>query len=257
MLLILGLAACSQDLAIGKNDGDTAGVDETEDTTMWDGATLEVLTPTSNSFLPYEHAAEFQAVVYDAAGNPTDFADIQWASDVDAQWVHTAAVFADATLDVGTHALTAVALLPNGDRLVYTVGGVLVQSEYAGIYVGNLAVNVAMDYEDATYEVGCSGAATFVVDAEGDAVVGSAGCVVSLLSYTLDMSYDIELDNDRGELEGEALADLTLVEYGFATVGELDEDGQLEGAFSDDVYGFAQIDGIFTAERISRDITGN
>ena len=69
--------------------------------------------------------------------------------------------FSDDTLGVGTHAITAEVSLPNGDRLSYTNGGILVQSIYAGTYAGLFDSTVTYD----TYSLGCAGAATLVVGA--------------------------------------------------------------------------------------------
>jgi hypothetical protein len=116
-------------------------------------------------------------------------------------------------------------------------------------------VDVSGDYNGQTYAAGCSGALTLVVDAYGQTATGDAGCLLSLFGYDLDTTYAIDLDNADGELDGSSTADLVLVNYDFDTTGSITEDGAIEGTFSDDVYGYLQIDGTFTAERFSRDIS--
>ena len=256
-MLAIFLIGCGQDVTL-KGDEPT-GLDEQEevvDTSMWDGATMQIVSPLSGDFLPYADMSSFEVVIYDAAGAPTDFAEVTWASDVDTVWAPPVGTFfEDDTLDVGTHALTATAVLPNGDRLVYTVGGVLVQSIYTGVYTGTLVTNIAGEYQDTTYEVGCSGAITLVVDAYGETATGDAGCLISLLGYEVDTAYDFELENDDGDLDGAASLDLSFFQYDIDTEGSVTEDGELEGTFATDLGGYGYLDGYYTAERVSRDIS--
>ncbi|GDX83545.1 hypothetical protein LBMAG42_53560 [Deltaproteobacteria bacterium] len=262
MISLLLAFACNENELIvdgsyeGSSPDDTAAVDDQAALDAeWDGARLVVEAPISGSFLPFEESAEFQAVVYAADGTVKDFPDITWASDVDEDWALMGASATDATLGVGTHALTAEALLPNGDRLAYTVGGVLVQSPYAGVYVGDLAVTAAGDYNGQTLSVGCSGALTMVVDAEGDVATGDAGCLLSLLGYDIDTAYIFDLENDDGDLAGTASIDLQFYELPVDTTGTITEDGELEGDFSAEVAGYLTMEASYAATRITRDLS--
>ncbi|MFZ5480201.1 MAG: hypothetical protein ACOZNI_25785 [Myxococcota bacterium] len=264
MALLLTFLACNEYKVVAGDDGEGADIDDGTDTTgtpteedysEYDGATLVVVSPASGDFLPYGDTSSFEAVVYDAEGNEMDFDDISWKSDIDSAWLPVGSAFEDDTLDVGTHALTATAELPNGDRLAYTIGGVLVQSAYTGVYTGEIVVNVLVDYDGTSYEVGCSGATTIVVDAYGETATGDAGCLLSLMGYELDTAYVLELENDDGELSGVAAVDLSFYQYDMETEGEVTEDGDLSGTFADDVFGYAQLDGTYTATRVSRDIS--
>jgi hypothetical protein len=199
--------------------------------------------------------AAFEAVLYDADGEEIDFDDVSWTSDVDGCWAPVGASFDNDTLGVGTHTLTASATLPNGDRLSFAVGGVLVQSPYAGVYVGDLSVSLAGDYNGQTLSAGCSGGVTIVVDAEGETATGESGCLLSLFGYELDTSYVLDLENSEGDLDGVAAVDLTWFEYPFAATGALTEDGDMEAAFSELVYGYLQVDGTVAATRITRDLS--
>lgn len=235
------------------DSGDTA---DSADEAMWDGASLVVLSPESGDFLPLGDDAAFEAVVYDADGQEMDFDEITWASDVDGAWTPTGAAFTDDTLGVGTHALTATARLPNGDRLAYTVGGVLVQSPYAGIYVGTLSVIATGDYNGQTISTGCSGAATITVDAEGETATGESDCLLVLGTYELDMAFLVDLDNAEGTLGGVIAADIYGYTYDFDAAGTMDEDGALSAAFTGDLFGYATIDGSVDATRVTRDVSG-
>lgn len=171
---------------------DTAG-DPTGDPTAtsaethaYDGASLKILSPESGDFLPWGEVSSFEAELLDAEGQPLDFPELAWSSDADGAWTPSGLSFDDDSLDVGEHAISATALLPNGDRLVYTVGGVLVQHPAAGIYSGTLSIDAAGEYDGQTYEVGCSGALTMTVDAYGETATGEASCLLSLFGYDLD-----------------------------------------------------------------------
>jgi len=230
--------------------------DETTDTgtepdySEWDGATLQILTPASGEFLPYGEDSAFEAVVYNAAGEPTDFSDIVWDSDIDDGWAQTASAFSDDSLDVGVHALTATAELPNGDRLVYTIGGLLVQSQYAGTYSGTAEIDGA--YTE--YAIGCSGPATIYIDAYGEESWGNASCLISLLGYDLDMVFDWEMELDGDTMEGSATVDFSgLFELPFDIDATINEDNVIDTEFDTDL-GDLTVAGGMTLSQISRDV---
>lgn len=262
MLLVSLLIACNDNtLIVDAEDTGGSGSDPADDSAQaaldaeWDGARLVIESPASGDFLPMEEAASFKAVVYGADGAVKDFPDINWTSDVDTDWLLAGADTTDANLGVGTHAITAEAALPNGDRLAYTVGGVLVQSVYAGVYVGDLSITASGDYNGTPVSVGCSGALTMVVDAEGETAVGDAGCLISLFGYDIDTQYDFDLANDDGELDGQASIDLSFYSLPVDTSGELSEDGVLTGDFGADIMGYLTMEGSYEATRITRDLS--
>ncbi len=262
-MLFALLLACSPKYSIGIGDdtavgaGDSGAPDTAAqvDDAYWTGARLVIEAPVSGAFLPLDDTAAFRAVVLDADGNATGFTDIQWSSDVDTAWAPLGDTFDDDTLGVGTHALTATAALPNGDRLAYTVGGVLVQSAYAGIYVGDLSVVLSGDYNGQTISAGCSGGTTVVVDAYGESVTGDSGCLLSLFGYDLDTTYAFDLENADGAVSGESAVDLGFFDYPFDTAGTLSEDGALAVSFGELVYGYLDVQGSLEATRITRDLS--
>jgi hypothetical protein len=262
MVVLLFFVACQDNTLIV--DGDASGGSSLDDTgtddqaaldAEWDGARFVIESPASASFLPLDEETAFTAVVYGADGQPKAFDDITWSSDVDTNWALAGASVVDDSLAVGTHAITAEALLPNGDRLAYTVGGVLVQSVYAGVYVGDLAIIASGDYNGQTLSLGCSGALTLVVDAEGDVATGDAGCLLSLLGYDIDTTYLFELENYEGDLAGTASIDLQWFALPVETSGTLTEEGVLAGDFTADVAGFLAMEGRYEATRLTRDLS--
>lgn len=257
-VLLAPLVACQNGVKVSAGDtasgdldsaSDTAGDTADSDWHEYDGASLVVLSPASGDFLPWAEDASFVAELHGADGAVMPFDDIVWTSDVDGAWTLTGASVVDDTLDVGTHALTATASLPNGDRLAYTIGGVLVQSPYAGIYTGTLAIDASYD----TYALGCSGATTITVDAYGETATGDASCLLSLGGYDIDTAYLFDYTNDAGVLSGSSSIDLGFYQYDIDTAGTLDTDGNLEADFTTDVAGLA-LTGTVTATRVTRDL---
>lgn len=261
MLLSL-LFACTPEFKVlaPANDSGDVGPDETDDSglteeeeAMWAGASLKIESPESGAFIPLGEAADFEATVSDAEGNAMDFDAITWATDRDSSWALSGASVTDSSLGVGRHALTATAVLPNGDRLAYTVGGVLVQSAYAGVYAGTLTMDAAYD----TYAVGCAGAANVLIDAEGTAVAGDAGCLLSLQGFDLDAQFNLDMENADGDVSGAMNLDLQFFEFPLDAAGSVSEDGEFSISFetSVDIGAPVTLTGELNAVRISRDVT--
>ena len=229
---------------------DTAAGEEDVDDEYWSATHLVVLAPESGAFLPLGESASFDAEIQDQAGDPVDFDDIDWSSDADDAWSQTASAFDDDTLGVGTHTITAQAELPNGDRLAYAVGGVLVQSEFAGTYTGTVQIDASFDVSGTAYTVSCSGAATLVVDQEGEVVEGESECLLSISGFDLDLSFDIDAENSEGDVSGSASASL----YSFELTGSVTTDGTLALTFSDSLLGYLDMEGEIEAERLTREV---
>lgn len=260
---LLMMAACSESKVLGVVDGatDTGDVsgdsgdvnndtDTDADTAAWDGATLVVASPYSGDFLPLGEDAAFEATVYDADGNPTDFDQITWSTDLDSGWSLAGADVEDDSLDVGRHTITATAVLPNGDRLQSTMGGVLVQHEDAGTYVGNIIVNLTLTYDKVDYTAGCIGATTIVVDQYGETATGDSTCIISLLGYEQDVSYAFDMTVDEGDVGGSAAVDLFLFDLELDVAGEI-SNGELVGSWES--ADLVDISGELDAARISRE----
>ncbi|MFH1468505.1 MAG: hypothetical protein ABIO70_29210 [Pseudomonadota bacterium] len=237
--------------------GDDTGGPDTDDTgeadPVWDGAVLQMIAPESGDFLPMEDAGHFEAQVADADGNVLDWDDIAWTSSEDSDWNPVGASFDDASLRVGRHDITAQTRLPNGDRLAWTVGDVLVQSAYAGTYTGNIYVEITIEYNGTPITVSCAGATTIVVDLEGQTILGDSTCLVSLMGYDMNLALTVDATNDHGDVEGDVAVDAGFFDVPIASTGSLTEDGELSMEFADDVYGYAAVAGSVEATRISRD----
>ena len=215
----------------------------------YDTALLRIIAPTSGAFLPYGEQHSFEAEVVDQYDNPMDFEEIVWTSSAASDWEVTGAEVLDGSLDVGRHDITATAELPNGDRLAYTVGGVLLQSVYAGTYSGLFSSNLGYS----GYTLGCAGAATLMVDAYGETVSGDAACIVTLGSFDLDLTYNFDLSNDEGALSGIMNVELLgFIEIPVDIEGTVSDEGVLDLNWYDDS-SEATTEGEITLERVSLD----
>ncbi len=253
-IIFLVLACAPSEVEVHKIEEDTLATEAT-DQSIWDFAELEVLSPASGDFLPLGEANTFSARIIDADGNDLGFEEIGWHSDIDEAWVPVGTTFDDLELAIGTHTLTATAELPNGDRLSHSLGGILVQSIYAGTYAGSLTV--ATEYDG--YAFACTGSTTLVVDQNGEEVNGNADChlllSISGFELELDLAYISYIVNEEGLLGGNLSADVYGYELPVDFTGTLTEDGVMEGGFESDLMGFI-LAGELSADRISRDTEG-
>lgn len=229
---------------------DTEPGDTEPDYSEFDGADLRITIPSSGDFLSWDEPHTYKAELRSADGSLLSYEEIYWSSDADAVWYNVGETFVDESIDVGLHNLTAEAELPNGDRVAHTIGGVLVQSEYAGTYSG-------LFNSDVTYDglaVGCSGVANLVVEPYGELAIGDGTCLVDLLGYEVELAYLFELENFEGELVGTAAVDIFgWFEYAFDAEGFIDpSEDYMEFDFFGDV-DIVQIDGGVGADRVSLD----
>jgi hypothetical protein len=240
--------ACNSDNAILGLE-DTAIIEDEEPSDPYEGAVLEIVSPVANSFLSYGEPAEFEAVLWDKEGNPLVFEDINWNSTIDEAWRHAGATFSNEELDVGIHLLRVNAELPNGERLFDAVGGILVQSENAGTYAGSAIVSA----DTGDIQLGCAGGAIMVIDVYGETAEGEADCILALQGQVIELDYAFDLDVEKDDLAGEAALSIYGFELPTDFAGELTEEKQLSGTWSQSVFGQLEIDGEVRLERISRD----
>ena len=225
-------------------------IDSPEDT-QWDDAVLRILSPTPNQVLPLGEPVAFEAIIENQLGETLLFDEIEWATDVDSSWSHDGSSFTDDALPAGNHVLSVNSHLPNGDRLGYAIGGLLVQHPDAGIYAGTMSINVVVTSWDGTeIPVNCAGAATVTVSMEGETATGSSTCLLTIFEQQLETVTNFEIDQSEGLLTGLAIADLVLIGWNFDLTGTL-QNGELQASWSDNVFGIGQIDGSMDLVRVS------
>ena len=202
------------DGAVDGEDGDDGGEDGGEDgeedegltdeeLEYWAGASLSILSPSPSAFLPYGEDATFEAVVFDAEGDAIDFDEIAWTSDI-GDWTASGGLFDDDSLDFGTHTITAQATLPDGSRLTNQVGGILVQDERAGTWVGTLQVDLTFEYEGTPLNASCVGTTFLDVGPEAEGAEGESTCFLSAVIFETDLThvFRLEFDGDGGRRRG-------------------------------------------------------
>jgi hypothetical protein len=236
-----------------EEDGDTG---EEEDFSMYDGATLVIITPQSGDFLPWEEEADFEAVLFDSDGLAMPYEDIYWASSSDYTWAKLGQEFEDDSLDVGIHNITARVELPNGTNLSHTAGGVQVQHDNAGIYAGDMKVSVSMEFEGVPVGTSCIGGATIFVDAYGETATGESTCTIDLLGFAeFDLRHEFEYELDGTFVDGETLIAFDLIGFDlpFASEGSL-YGGAMLSYWAGNMIGIADIDGTLDVSRVTRSV---
>ncbi|TVQ88779.1 MAG: hypothetical protein EA397_16410 [Deltaproteobacteria bacterium] len=218
------------------------------DTSRYDGASLRIVEPSSASFLPWGDSHTFRAEVRSAQGELLESVDeIRWSSSADVSWEPVEPVFSDDRLDVGLHDLTAEVQLPNGDRLAHTVGGVLVQAESAGTYVGTVTANFTLS----DFPVNCAGTSTLVVDPYGELVDGTATCVGGLGDVEIPLDFVVEADHEAGDVDGVVAVRVMAFSLDFGSEGSLQGE-DLGMDFRGELFG-SDLNGRVRTRRISRD----
>ena len=223
----------------------------------FEDAIIRIVYPPSGEFLPYGETHTFEAVISTPDGEALDFAEIAWTSDADEAWLPEGDVFDTDTIDVGTHNITAEATLPDGSRVAHTVGGVLVQHENAGTYVGDMIIEMDLEYGGTPVGTSCIGAALIVIDEYGELAEGNSACTLDVLGYfSTEINHSFEYEIDDADLAGNAFVVIPFLGFGlpFDSEGEL-VDGQLtsdwEGSFS----GFVDLTGTLDVTRLTREVT--
>jgi hypothetical protein len=240
---LLALVACGGEIGIGDRDDDV-------DPAVYDGATLRIVEPQSAGFIPYGSTADFVAELRDVDGELIEtFDEVSWSSSADAAWGPTGLSFADDSIDVGRHELTASTELPNGDRVAHTIGGVLVQAEEAGTYVGTFAASMTFQ----SIPIACAGAAVLTVEPYGQGVSGTAECLASAAGFDIPLDFVVAAEHADGRVEGTASANIIAFEVEFPATGTLGGSAPtIELDFSGPVL-TSEMTGSVSADRISRD----
>ena len=147
--------------------------------------------------------------------------------------------------------------MPNGNRLAYTVGGILVQHEDAGTYVGDMVISMDANLGETPIGTSCVGAAIIQVDEYGELATGDSACTLDLLGYaTFEVDHGFEYELDDEDLDGSAFVNIPFVGFAlpFGSDGSID-DGTISTTWEGGVADFLNIDGTLEVTRITREIT--
>ena len=214
----------------------------------FNGAVIRIITPESGAYIGYGTMYSYSAEILDAQGNPlsTDL-PVTWSSNIDEEWSAKGSQVGDDSLDYGRHDVTAEVELPNGERVAYTSGGVLVQSPDAGTYLGTLSGGTTVQQ----VPVSCAGGAAMVVDVRAQNVEGTAECVLRFDDRVIPLDFDIEGTIDNGDIVGVARASLFAFSLEFEGTGRVARD-ELRFDFEGELLG-NRFSGDVRAERFSRE----
>jgi len=229
--------------------GEVTGSQTTE-FSEYDGAVLNVLSPSPSETVPLGTVAVFEAEILGRDGTPLDSL-VEWQSSTAPGWYQQGALFETTDLPLGLHDFTAQTTLPNGDHLVHTVSSVRVQHPFAGTYAGLYDVDGTV----LNFPITCIGVAILVLEADGTYADGDGECLISLLGIDVPLNFLFEFDFEPdGTLIGTAGADLVgFFTYNFPAEGSLDPAGSLSMSFEGDVPLFGLMSGSLDAPRISLD----
>lgn len=197
----------------------------------FDGATLEVYSPVSGDILFLDEGQYLDAEVLDVDGNPLDFDEIVWETDLVDDPIHIG-LAQEVDLPYGVHEFRITAELPNGDRLQTVLGGVRVQSRHTGVYAGQVTINVAMDYQGTPVNAQCVGGLDFVVDMAGETFGGAGQCSINLVILPgFDVAYNIDADIDDDDVNGNIGINVLLFDLPIGFEGGFVEDDVIEAGF--------------------------
>lgn len=212
-------------------------------------AYLVVYEPVSASI--YTSDVPLHAQVFDANDQPIEAEPFSWTLARGAASIFDEAE-GEVALDPGTYDLTAQVDLPNGDRLRSTIGGVRVQDERAGVYVGELAIASFAELQGQTVRSDCVGSLDFVVDAAGETLAGSGGCTLTLpLIGTFDLDYDVDGEIDGVNITGNINFDAVFFSIPLPWEGGFPTNDTVEGRFEGDIV-IADLEGTISARRVTR-----
>jgi hypothetical protein len=254
-LLALALLGCQGETYLtggdclpSGDDDDSADVEEQHP--EFDGSTLAVYSPLPAGIFYLENDMELDAEVLDADGEPLDFDDIIWETDLDDDPI-LEGKNGDVELDWGIHTLTVTADLPNGTRLQTVLGGIRVQGEHTGIYAGNFAMNIDIEYQGTPITASCLGGLDFVVEMDGETLIGDSGqCTINLVIMgEMDVSYSVDGEIDGGDVTGAIQLDLGFFDLPVSYDGSID-DGDIYAEYGGSVVLF-EFNGNIDAHRVS------
>jgi len=259
LLGLLATSACTSDEWPvtepdgGDDDSATAGADDDEGSV--DSAHLEVFEPEGASIFMIDEAIPLLAELRDDDDLPVDFGDVVWKADA-VEPTLLVGLDGEVVLPPGRHDITAIARLPNGDRLETRVEDVRVQSRWTGHYEGTATLNVEVVFMDFPLSVACQGPVEFFVDVTGEMVDIIPGtCSLSLVVLDVMASYEITGEFDNGLASGTISYDLdTLGSVDMEWTGAFIEDGfggSYDGNVSIPLVGDAPADGVLSLRRTS------
>ncbi len=213
----------------GDDDGKTDDGGDDADDGAYDDARLEVFEPEGASIHLIGEPVPFLAEVRDAGGTPLPYTQVLWSAGFDEPTL-LQGLDGEVVLDPGIYDITAVANLPNGDRLQTQIGDVRVQSRWTGAYEGDARMVLSVNFQGFPLSPVCSGPMSMRVGFDGRELdIEGGSCTIDVIITQFSATYTI-----TGELTDTGTGSGT-ISYDFGGLFGLDMDW--EGAFVE--HGFA------------------
>lgn len=216
------------------DDDDEGGSSTGDDDALYDVAQLEIFAPEAASI----HAIGSSIFLWAQLRHPdgvllsVDDIDIAWVAEgIEPTLLDT--LEGDIQLPPGVYDLSVVAHLPNGDRLQTTVGDIRVQAPWTGLYSGNVALVIAIEFQGFPVAPRCDGPLEILVGLDGQNFEAESGeCTLDVFITTFDASYSIEAEiDDAGIVTG-------TINFVFqAPTGPFEIPIEWTGAFTDGAFG--------------------
>lgn len=203
-LMVCG-AGCTSDEwpPVSLEDDDEGGSSTGDDDALYDVAQLEIFAPEAASI----HAIGSSIYLWAQLRHPDGV--LLWVDDV--AWVAQGieptlldTLEGEIELPPGVYDLSVVAHLPNGDRLQTTVGDIRVQAPWTGLYSGDVAMIIAVEFQGFPVAPRCDGPLEILVGLDGQSFEAESGeCTLDVFITTFDATYSIEAEiDDAGIVTG-------------------------------------------------------
>lgn len=220
------------------------------DLSAYDGAWARIVSPLPGAVVPLDEMQHYEVIVRNPAGDELEPSAVFWQSSLDPDFYSDAAAFDSDTLAIGTHDLTVLVDLPNGNRVAHSVTNVKVQSPYTGVYAGLFSVDGTVN----NITITCTGAALVDLGAQGVIGTGDADCLVSLLGIDVPMNWVFDLENTDGEITGTGGVNLlNIFTYDIpVTAGSVDPEGNgLQVDFAGPIPFIGELSAFLDAPRVA------
>lgn len=242
-----------QDDDDGTGTGTSTGAGESSTGEAFGRVHLEVFEPQGASIHLLGEPVPLYAELRDEDDLPVDFDDVVWQSEAGGPTL-LQGLEGEASLDPGIYDITAVARLPNDDRLETQIADVRVQSRWTGRYEGDVTMVIAVEFQGFPVSSVCEGPLSMVVGLDGEAfTVEPGGCTINAAIASFDAQYTLEGSFQSGVGMGTITYDVAggLFQIELPWTGAFIEDGfggSFDGMVSIPLVGDAPVDGTLAAD---------
>ncbi|MEM7151941.1 MAG: hypothetical protein AAF799_03820 [Myxococcota bacterium] len=255
LLAVAGLltqtTACTSDEWPPISEDEEGSTTAEEDDEAYEFAELEIVQPDPASIHPIGARIPLLAQVLQPDGSELTVDDVEWVSD-DSDLPLLDTLQGDVELPPGVYDLSAIARLPNGDRLQTTVGDIRVQAPWTGEYSGDVVLVISVEFQGLPLSPRCQGPLELRVGLDGRTFDAADGqCTIDVAIVSLDATYSLEAEiDDAGIVTG-------TIDFEFqAPTGPFEIPLEWTGAFTDRAFG-AALEGTVTVPLIgSADVSG-